>query len=94
MDLLENNEREITQEEARKFSREINEKVDLSKLPKDPYFETSSLNGTNVTAVFEYIFDHCLPLDAKQRKMMNSKGGFLLSHSESTEETKQPKKCC
>lgn len=54
--------REITPEEARQFSREINQNIDLSKLKSDPYFETSSKTGSNVTRVFEYIFDYCLPL--------------------------------
>ena len=54
--------REITSDDARQFSREINQKVDLSKLKSDPYFETSSKTGDNVTRAFEFIFDYCLPL--------------------------------
>ena len=61
--------REITSDDARQFSREINQKIDLSKLKSDPYFETSSKTGNNVTRAFEFIFDYCLPLkegDMKQ----------------------------
>ena len=66
--------REITAEDARQFSREINQKVDLSKLKSDPYFETSSKTGNNVTRVFEYIFDYCLPLtDGDKRQPQQKK---------------------
>ncbi|XP_060084937.1 ras-related protein Rab-20-like [Ylistrum balloti] len=93
MDLLDNGmSREITVEEATRFSREINSHIDISKLPKDPYFETSSLKGSYVTEVFEYIFNHCLPLTEAQKKQADSTGIVDLSKSPAT--TKSGKKCC
>ena len=65
--------REITPEEAKQFSREINQKIDISKLKADPYFETSSKTGNNVTKVFEYIFDYCLPLSDDQKNHSHSR---------------------
>ena len=73
--------REITLEEGRKLSRELNEHLDLKKLPHDPYFETSSLDNQNVTDVFEYIFQYCLPLSVSQRKKQNASVIDLLEES-------------
>ncbi|XP_033726939.1 ras-related protein Rab-20-like [Pecten maximus] len=94
MDLLDNGRtREITVEEAKTFSREINSNIDLSKLPKDPYFETSSLNGSNVTEVFEFIFNHCLPLTDAQKKQASDIGIVDLSKPVGGD-GKDRKKCC
>ncbi|XP_059145852.1 ras-related protein Rab-20-like [Physella acuta] len=93
LDLLQPEERDITPEEGRKLARELNENIDLSKLPHDPYFETSSLNDQNVKDVFEYIFQHCLPLSADQKRRYNgsdSKG--IIDLMESSGEHKR--KCC
>lgn len=68
LDLLDTVSRDITREEGQKLARELNEHLDLKKLPHDPYFETSSLKNENVKEVFEYIFQHCLPLSADQKK--------------------------
>lgn len=74
--------REITPEEAKQFSREINQNVNLDKLKSDPYFETSSKTGNNVTRVFEYIFDYCLPLTDDDKKYSQQKRDTVdLSHS-------------
>lgn len=78
MDLIDNEQtREVTVEEAKTFSREINSTIDISKLPKDPYFETSSLSGRNVTEVFEFIFNHCLPLTDAERKAATTDSGIV-----------------
>jgi len=68
LDALQSQKRDISIEEGRKLSRELNEHLDLRKLPHDPYFETSSLDNQNVTDVFQYIFQYCLPLSASQQK--------------------------
>ena len=68
MDLVSPEKREITVEEGKKLAREMNEHLDLSKTPFAPYFETSSKDGLGVGEVFEYIFQHCLPLSDEQRK--------------------------
>ncbi|XP_069105492.1 ras-related protein Rab-20-like [Argopecten irradians] len=85
--------KEITAEEATKFSREINSNIDLSKLPHAPYFETSSLNGFHVTNVFEYIFNHCLPLTDAQKKQVDHSGTVDLSKPSAVNGTGR-KKCC
>ena len=90
LDILQPDTREITVEEAKKFSREINENIDLSKLPGAPYFETSAKMGQNVTEVFEYIFQHCLPLSEAQRKAQD-KGTVDLSEPANSQ---KKSKCC
>ncbi|XP_025089110.1 ras-related protein Rab-20-like isoform X1 [Pomacea canaliculata] len=67
-DLLEPGSREITVDEGKRLAREFNAHIDLTKVPFEPYFETSSKLGTGVTEVFEYIFQHCLPLSDEQKK--------------------------
>ena len=68
LDLVSPEQREITVEEGRRLARELNEHIDLSKAPFEPYFETSSKNGKGVNEVFEYIFQYCLPLSDEQKK--------------------------
>ena len=50
------------------MSQDLNSHLDLTKDACCPYFETSSLSDTNVQEVFEFIFQKCLPLSAKQLK--------------------------
>lgn len=54
--------REVSQQEAREFCREINN--DLLEARGDdiqlPFFETSSKTGESVTETFEFIFEKCL----------------------------------
>ena len=88
-DLVES--REITPEEAKQFSREINQNVNLSKLKSDPYFETSSKTGNNVTRVFEYIFDYCLPLSDEEKKHSHSRRDTVQLYDTSTENKRG---CC
>ncbi|KAK3088010.1 hypothetical protein FSP39_013393 [Pinctada imbricata] len=90
VDILTPGTREVTVEEARKFSREINDKLDLSKLPGDPYFETSSKSGLNVSEVFEYVFQYCLPLSDAQRKTQDQETVDLNNPLNS----KPKSKCC
>ena len=68
MDLVSPEKREITVEEGKTLAQEMNEHLDLSKAPFEPYFETSSKDGKGVTDVFEYIFQYCLPLSDEQQK--------------------------
>ena len=68
MDLVNPEQREITVEEGKRLAQEMNEHLDLSRAPFEPYFETSSKDGRGVKDVFEYIFQHCLPLSDEQRK--------------------------
>ncbi|OWF34592.1 hypothetical protein KP79_PYT24802 [Mizuhopecten yessoensis] len=94
LDLLDSDRtREITIEEATKFSREINSNIDISHLPKDPYFETSSLKGSNVTEVFEYIFNHCVPLTDAEKRVAGNTGIVDLSKPVN-DGAKDKKKCC
>ncbi|KAK7474897.1 hypothetical protein BaRGS_00033852 [Batillaria attramentaria] len=67
-DLLQPGSREITIEEGKKLAREMNEHIDLSKAPFEPFFETSSRTGEGVKEVFDYIFQYCLPLSAEQKQ--------------------------
>ncbi|KAH3897179.1 ras-related protein Rab-20-like isoform X1 [Dreissena polymorpha] len=60
-DMLKETDREISVDEAIEFSKEINKNIDLSRLKGDPYFETSAKSGYNVSRVFEYMFQYCLP---------------------------------
>ena len=68
LDLLTPEQREITVEEGRRLARELNEYIDLSKVPFEPYFETSSKNGDGVDEVFEYIFQYYSSLSDEQKK--------------------------
>jgi hypothetical protein len=78
MDMLEPGKRKVTVDEARRYSREINQNLNFSKLNHDPYFETSSLEGINIDDVFEYIFQYCLPLsDVEKIKMRNRNLGTI-----------------
>lgn len=67
-DLLKPASREITVEDGKRLAREMNEHIDLSKAPFEPFFETSSKTGEGVMEVFEYIFQHCLPLSEEQKR--------------------------
>ncbi|XP_071109379.1 ras-related protein Rab-20-like [Haliotis cracherodii] len=59
--------RAVTIEEGVKLAKELNEHLDISKLPRAPYFETSSLNGHNVKELFECIFQYRLPISDADR---------------------------
>lgn len=89
LDALGEDQREVTVQEGKKFAREINDKIDLAKLPIDPYFETSSKTGHNVTEVFEYIFQFCLPLSEAQLQAANRQGTVNLPNGKQSQ-----KKCC
>lgn len=60
LDLLTGSNRAVSASDGKLLAKELN-KQQLAELP---YFETSSLTGHNVDRVFEYIFQHCLPLDS------------------------------
>lgn len=91
LDALSEDQREVTQQEGKKFAREINDNIDLSKLSTDPYFETSSKTGFNVTEVFEFIFQFCLPLSEAQLKDAQGSGGVNLVNSSNSA---SHSKCC
>ncbi|XP_048780159.1 ras-related protein Rab-20-like [Ostrea edulis] len=90
LDALGEDQREVTTQEGKKFAREINEKIDISKLPNEPYFETSSKTGHNVTEVFEYIFQHCLPLSAAQLRDSKNADTVDLNYKRESNQSK----CC
>lgn len=95
MDMLEPGKRKITVDEARQYSREINQNLNLSKLTHDPYFETSSLEGINVDDVFEYIFQYCLPLNDVEKIKMRNRNLGTVDLTESTVMTPEKRgKCC
>ncbi|XP_041361590.1 ras-related protein Rab-20-like [Gigantopelta aegis] len=92
LDLVTPESREILVEEGKKLSMELNEHIDTSTLSRPPYFETSSLNGHNVKDVFEFVFQHCLPLSDSQRK--NQHVSNTVDLYESTKTNSSKKKCC
>ncbi|KAL3892349.1 hypothetical protein ACJMK2_004562 [Sinanodonta woodiana] len=99
LDMLQPGSREVTQEEARRFAREINSNLDQKKLDRDPYFETSSKTGMNVTEMFEFIYQYCLPLS--EDKKISSLATKRTSASTSTVDLNKPAvsapqrtKCC
>ncbi|KAK3798916.1 hypothetical protein RRG08_066653 [Elysia crispata] len=58
-----------------------------------PYFETSALKNENVTEMFEYIFQRCLPLSAEQQRRFKGKVSTIDLLEESSEGGGR-KKCC
>jgi len=60
-DLLTVDNRAVEQKEALMLAKEVNKRT----LDKIPYYEASSVSGHNVENVFEYIFQTCLPQEAK-----------------------------
>ena len=88
-DLLDKDQREISIDEAVEFARDINKDVDLSRLKGEPYFETSSKTGYNVSNVFEYMFEYCLPLGDSDK---NQK--VECSTVDLTQSTRTNKPCC
>ncbi|CAG5121504.1 unnamed protein product [Candidula unifasciata] len=91
LDLVSSESRDITPEEGKKLAKELNEHLDLRKAPQVPYFETSSLNDENVKDVFEYIFQHCLPLSPDQKKQYQQLSLVDLKDSNSSGSQKA---CC
>ncbi|XP_050392603.1 ras-related protein Rab-20 [Patella vulgata] len=91
IDLLENGKRDITIEEGRKLAQELNEGLDLSKVEGDPYFETSSKNGTNVQEVFEYMFQYCLPLTGQKSTVRKD---IVDLYETDTNSPRAKKACC
>ncbi|KAH9512244.1 Ras- protein Rab-20 [Bulinus truncatus] len=90
LDLLDQRSRDVTPEEGKKLARELNEHLDVKKLPREPYFETSSLKNQNVNEVFEFIFQHCLPLSPEQKKGNRN----TIDLMEDSNEHKAKKRCC
>lgn len=90
-DLVDNDRREISIEEAIAFSKEINEGIDLSALKGDPYFETSAKTGYNVSKVFEYMFSYCLPLDNISKLPVKDKSTIQLTD---TSNSGNKQSCC
>ena len=62
LDMLtsENHMRQVSQSQGHDLCREVNAGRSLAQVP---YFETSSMTGSNVERVFDYILHECLPLD-------------------------------
>ena len=58
LDLVATGNRAVERADAVALAQELNA---ASTGKHEPYFETSSLTGDNVQAVFEYIFNNCLP---------------------------------
>lgn len=91
-DLLIPEKREITVEDGKRLAREMNEHIDLSKVPFEPYFETSSKTGKGITEVFDYIFQHCLPLSEEQKK--KSENTVDLTYSSASHKDTKTKCAC
>ena len=90
-DTLDQATREISIEEAIKFSHEINEGIDLSALQGDPYFETSAKTGHNVENVFKYMFEYCLPLGGTNPRKSDAQASTVNLHSDTAP---QKRGCC
>ena len=83
-DLLDEENREISVDEAVAFAKEINNGIDISHLNGAPYFETSAKNGYNVQQVFEYMFKYVLP-EANSDKMNVEKSTVDLNSDSNTQ---------
>ncbi|ELU15702.1 hypothetical protein CAPTEDRAFT_56170, partial [Capitella teleta] len=59
LDMVTEENRAVPPQDAKALARELN----TQQLTELPYFETSSLSGHNVDRLFEYIFQHCLPVN-------------------------------
>ena len=86
--------RPIPRQDAILLATEINS----GNLGSVPYFETSSITGQNVNKVFEYILNHCLPLDDTgendvRKPAMKSSSVIDLEKS-SIPQTRDRKACC
>ncbi|WAR16934.1 hypothetical protein MAR_031528, partial [Mya arenaria] len=86
-DVLDQDNREISIDEAIEFAREINNDIDISKLDGDPYFETSAKTGYNVAKVFDYMFQYCLPEAQKSDKLSD---GSTINLSEGAQTRSRP----
>lgn len=67
-DLVTDSNREVTFDEGVKMAKQLSERWNSKEHPsgKAPFFETSSLTGDNVQAIFEYIFETLtLTVDSK-----------------------------
>lgn len=93
LDLLSPEKREISVEDGKRLARELNEHIDLSKSKCEPYFETSSKLGEGVDEVFEFIFQHCLPLSAEQRKKQDKVHRDTIDLLDDNHQPPQGKKC-
>ena len=95
--LTEGTKRCISMDEARKLATDLNNNVkDLTVVP---YFETSSLNGSNIEAVFEFILNHCLPLtgpraDLKREQLLLSKKATIMPTDEDAPKQTSSKCAC
>ena len=91
-DLVKPETREITEEEGRRLSQELNSHLDPGRLSRDPFFETSSLTSENVKEVFEFIFQHCLPLPAEYQKK-NAQDSTINLHDSCAQQNKSKCAC-
>ncbi|ESO83144.1 hypothetical protein LOTGIDRAFT_197498 [Lottia gigantea] len=94
MDLIPPEERDITLEEGRKLAHELNEGLDISKLACEPYFETSSKDGSHVSEVFECIFQYCLPLSGDQRSKFGLSTSTVDLYEKEPKRATAKKGCC
>ncbi|RUS75914.1 hypothetical protein EGW08_016327 [Elysia chlorotica] len=86
-DELDESTRDVSAEEGRRLALELNPNMDEAYVEKcgAPYFETSALNDENVTEMFEYIFQRCLPLSAEQHRRFKGKVSTVDLLEESSE---------
>ena len=99
LDCLGDKKRAVQLHDCQKLAIELN--PCYSDMTCTPYFETSSLSGTNVDRVFEFILSHCLPLagptaDAKRAevvKMRTLSGTVSLDGVGKKDETVNASKC-
>ena len=85
---MEKKTRYVTQEDTFSLASELNSQ----QLDSIPYFETSSISGQNVDRVFDFILNHCLPLDNAQGSSKRSSSVVDLSNSKNTPSAKSG--CC
>ncbi|GFO45746.1 ras-related protein rab-20 [Plakobranchus ocellatus] len=94
-DVLDESTRDVSAEEGRKLALELNPDLDQAyvEMAGAPYFETSALKDENVTEMFEYIFQRCLPLSPEQHNRFKGKKSTIDLLEDSTEGPNR-KKCC
>ncbi|KAK3771551.1 hypothetical protein RRG08_066640 [Elysia crispata] len=94
-DELDQSTRDVSAEEGRRLALELNPELDQAYVERcgAPYFETSALKNENVTEMFEYIFQRCLPLSAEQQRRFKGKVSTIDLLEESSEGGGR-KKCC
>ena len=87
--------RDVSSDEGRRLALELNPDLDPAYVDKvgPPYFETSAMENENVTEMFEYIFQRCLPLSSDQQRRFKAKTSSIDLLEDSSEGAGR-KRCC